>query len=84
MGVPKSLKHTAHYTRVAGRWFKWTLAGIVGGKMAAGDFTGADMTRARFVREIESGNYDNYHIRRVNGVKTPVSNPDNTTNNNLD
>ena len=48
------------------------------------NFTGADMTRAGFVREIESGNYDNYHVRRVNGVKTPVSNPDSTTNNNLD
>ena len=48
------------------------------------NFTGADMTRVQFVREIESGNYDNYHVRRVNGVKTPVSNRGNTTNNNLD
>ena len=48
------------------------------------NYTGKDRTRGQFVREIESGNYDNYHVRRVNGVETPGSNPDNTTNNNLD
>ncbi|MEA3000846.1 MAG: hypothetical protein QOK17_2679 [Sphingomonadales bacterium] len=48
------------------------------------NFSGADMTRAQFVREIERGNYDHYHVREINGVKTPVSNPDNSTNNNLD
>ncbi len=46
--------------------------------------TKADMTRAGFVREIERGNYDNYHVRNINGVKTPVSNPDGKTGNNLD
>ena len=46
--------------------------------------TGQDMTRTQFVREIESGQYDNYHVREINGIKTPVSNPDNTKNNNLD
>ena len=46
--------------------------------------TGADMTRTQFVREIERGNYDRYHVREINGVKTPVSNPDRSTNNNLD
>ena len=46
--------------------------------------TGADLTRAQFVREIERGNYDRYHVREINGVKTPVSNPDKSTNNNLD
>ena len=46
--------------------------------------TGADMTRAEFVREIEKGNYPTYHIRDINGVKTPVSNPDGSENNNLD
>ena len=34
------------------------------------------MTRAKFVREIERGNYEDFHIRLVNGLKTPVSNPD--------
>lgn len=42
-----------------------------------------EMTRAGFVREIEHGNYDNYHVRNINGIKTPVSNPDGNTNNNL-
>lgn len=45
--------------------------------------TGKQMTRAEFVRQIESGHYSKYHVRRVNGVKTPVSNPDRSENNNL-
>jgi len=48
------------------------------------NYTGRDMTRGEFVRQIEQGNYPNYHVREINGVKTPVSNPDSTTNNNLD
>ncbi len=47
------------------------------------NFTGADMSRAQFVREIERGNYPNYHVRDMNGVKTPASNPDDKRNNNL-
>ncbi len=47
------------------------------------NFTGQEMTRAGFVREIELGNYANYHVREVKGIKTPVSNPDRTRNNNL-
>jgi len=46
--------------------------------------TGQDMTRAQFVKQIENGQYPNYHVREINEVKTPVSNPDETTNNNLD
>ena len=46
--------------------------------------TGTDMTRAQFVKEIENGNYPNYHVRRVHGVKTPASNPDDSEDNNLD
>lgn len=45
--------------------------------------TGADMSRAAFVRAIRSGEYDNYHVRNVNGVPTPVSNPDGSSQNNL-
>ena len=45
--------------------------------------TGADMTRAQFVNKIEGGAYDNYHVRRINGVKTPCSDPDPSTDNNL-
>lgn len=51
------------------------------------NYNGLDMTRAEFVREIENGNpnyADKYHVREINGVKTPVSNPDQSTNNNLD
>ncbi len=42
------------------------------------------MTRTQFVREIEQGNFDNYHVRKINGIKTPVSNPDDKEGNNLD
>ncbi len=43
-----------------------------------------DMTRPQFVKKIEQGDYSNYHVRKINGIKTPVSNPDSTKNNNLD
>lgn len=46
--------------------------------------TGCDMTRTQFVKQIEKGDYPKYHVRIVNGIKTPVSNPDSSTNNNLD
>jgi hypothetical protein len=45
--------------------------------------SGRSMTRAEFVRQIQGGTYDNYHIRIVNGVPTPVSNPDRSDRNNL-
>tara|TARA_R110002072_G_scaffold211424_1_gene368953 strand:+ start:6875 stop:7087 length:213 start_codon:yes stop_codon:yes gene_type:complete len=48
------------------------------------NYSGADMTRAQFVSKIEQGEYPNYHVREINGVKTPVSNPDDKKNNNLD
>ncbi len=48
------------------------------------NYNGNKMTRTQFVHQIECGNYSNYHVRKVNGVKTPVSNPDGTKNNNLD
>lgn len=48
------------------------------------NFTGEDMTRNQFVQKIKSGQYENYHVRVINGVETPVSDPDATTNNNLD
>lgn len=46
--------------------------------------TGDTMSRAQLVRKIEQGQYDNYHVRKINGVKTPVSNPDGKDGNNLD
>lgn len=45
--------------------------------------TGETMTRAQFVKQIENGKYDNYHVRVIHGIKTPVSNPDNSSQNNL-
>ena len=45
--------------------------------------TGANMTRPQFVKQIKNGNYENYHVRKINGVDTPVSNPDRSKNNNL-
>jgi len=47
------------------------------------NYTGADMSRPQFVRQIENGNYPHHHVRVINGVKTPVSNPDSSTRNNL-
>ena len=46
--------------------------------------TGKEMSRTQFVKEIQADKYPDYHIRKVNGVKTPVSNPDASKNNNLD
>ncbi len=45
--------------------------------------TGKSMTRAQFVKEIEKGNYSDYHVRNINGVKTPVSNPNGKESDNL-
>ena len=47
------------------------------------NYTGRDMNRLQFVREIDKGNYSHYHIRNINGVLTLVSNPDGSINNNL-
>lgn len=41
------------------------------------------MTRAQFVRQIENGRYDDYHVRVIDGIKTPASNPDRSSKNNL-
>ncbi len=48
------------------------------------NYTNEDMTRAQFVKQIKNGNYSQYHVRNINGVETPVSNPDSSKNNNLD
>lgn len=47
------------------------------------NYTKTNMTRTQFVQKIENGEYPNYHIRKINGVDTPVSNPDKSKNNNL-
>lgn len=47
------------------------------------DSSGKEMTLNQFVKEIEKGNYSDYHIREIKGVKTPCSNPDGNDKNNL-
>lgn len=42
------------------------------------------MTRAEFVQKIDDGQYTGYHVRKVNGLDTPVSNPDRSKSDNLD
>ncbi len=44
---------------------------------------GTKMTRAEFVKKIEHGDYKNYYVRKINGVKTPCSKPDGNLSNNL-
>jgi hypothetical protein len=45
--------------------------------------TGRNMNAEQFVKSIEKGNYSDHHVRVINGIKTPVSNPDKKKNNNL-
>lgn len=47
------------------------------------NYKGNDMTREQFVNEIKVGNYTHYHVRNINGIDTPCSNPDKSQNNNL-
>jgi len=42
-----------------------------------------EMNKTEFVKEIKKGNYPNYHIRKINKINTPASNPDKSKNNNL-
>lgn len=46
--------------------------------------TNETMSRAQFAKAIEQNKYSDYHVRVINGVKTPVSNPNSTSNDNLD
>ena len=45
--------------------------------------TGRTMSRSKLVSKIKNGEYPKYLVRVVNGLETPVSNPDHTENNNL-
>lgn len=45
--------------------------------------SGNQMTTPQFVREIEQGNYPDYHVRVIEGVKTPCSNPNAKESDNL-
>ena len=42
-----------------------------------------EISRADLVKQIKSGQQPDYHIRKINGVDTPCSNPDKSKNNNL-
>ena len=44
----------------------------------------SSMNRPEFVKAINAGKYPDYHIRKINGIPTPVSNPDGSQGNNLD
>ena len=44
---------------------------------------GNEMTRNQFVKEIKKGNYEEYYVRKINGLDTPVSKSDGKENNNL-
>ena len=46
--------------------------------------TGQELTRCQVANEIQRGNYDGYHIRKVNGHRIIASNPDGNKNNNLE
>ncbi|MCZ0932791.1 MAG: hypothetical protein OXJ52_06545 [Oligoflexia bacterium] len=46
--------------------------------------TGQEMSRSEFVKAIKGGQYQDYHTRNINGIETPVSNPDGKEGNNLD
>ena len=41
------------------------------------------MNAQQFVTSIEKGNYPDYHVRNINGIPTPCSNPDGDKGNNL-
>lgn len=46
--------------------------------------TGEEMTRGQFADRIERGDYPDFHVRNVDGKRTPASNPDGNKKNNLD
>ncbi len=44
---------------------------------------GQEISRRESVAEIKKGNHPDYHIRKINDIETPVSNPDKSEGNNL-
>lgn len=45
--------------------------------------TGRYMNSSEFVTAIKNGTYPDYHVRTINGIQTPASNPDGKDTNNL-
>jgi len=42
-----------------------------------------NMNRPEFVKQIEQGKFPDYYVRKMNGLKTPISKPDHSESNNL-
>ncbi len=42
-----------------------------------------EISREDFVKQIKKGLHTDYHVRKINGVDTPCSNPDKSKKNNL-
>lgn len=47
------------------------------------DAKGKQLTRAQFCNEIDAGKHEDFYVRKINGVRTPVSKPDGNKDNNL-
>ena len=47
------------------------------------NYNNKNMNIQELVKKIKNGSYKNYHVRKINGLETPVSNPDRSTSNNL-
>jgi hypothetical protein len=47
------------------------------------DRTGPNMSHSEFVQRTRQGEYPDYHVRIINGIPTPASNPDGAERNNL-
>lgn len=45
--------------------------------------TGKNMNRPEFVKQIEAGKFPDYYVRKMHGLKTPISMPDKSESNNL-
>ena len=45
--------------------------------------TNRNMNTSQFVKAINNNRYPDYHIRNINGIDTPCSNPDKSKKNNL-
>jgi len=72
-----------NHTPMAEPKFKVTKESSTGRNLQFARRNWHNVSRAKVVREIESGRHPNMHVRVINWVKTPVTNPDSNTNNNL-
>lgn len=47
------------------------------------NLTNKNLNREQFIKKINQGNYQNFSVKKINGILTPVSKPDKSKNNNL-